>query len=152
MEDSAPKKPFSFDKKQVDTKQIAIILGIALLLAAIMYIYLRVDEQLVVNRAKNQNTATASAGNSGDKTSLKFNQDQQRKNDVVMVNTALKSYYLEKKSAPQSLKDLTPNYLTEVPTDPVTSKEYKYTLSANQTSWTVSATLSDGNPFQAKGP
>jgi hypothetical protein len=147
MENAAPKKPQPFD-----TKQLAIFLGIALALAAVFYLFLRIDEQMTVSQAQKKNSSTSSASSQSSKTFLQFSQDQQRKNDVVMLNTALKSYYLGKKIAPQALKDLTPNYLTEVPTDPVTSKEYKYTLSANQASWTVSAPLSDGSSFQAKGP
>jgi hypothetical protein len=147
MANAAPKKQIPFD-----AKQLAIFLGIALALAAIFYLFLRIDEQMTVSQAQKKNSSTSSASSQSSKTSLQFSQDQQRKNDVVMLNTALKSYYLEKKAVPPALKDLKPNYLAEVPTDPATSKEYKYTNNVDKNSWAVSATLSDGSSFQAKGP
>jgi len=87
-----------------------------------------------------------------DKTQITFNQDQQRKNDVVLINSALKAYFLTNKQAPELLDDLVPKDLPELPKDPKTDQGYIYSPTDDLKSWEVSAKLSDGASFEVSGP
>lgn len=132
---------------------LVIILGIAVLIAVAIYAYLWFGQNRMVNENKG-----VGAGQSNDldkkyaQIQIQAEQDQQRKNDIDTINSALKSFYLKEKKAPESLKGLVPDYLKKLPTDPVTKKEYGYNLSKDKNSWQVSAILSDGAKFEVKGP
>lgn len=43
--------------------------------------------------------------------------------DLVVMRKAIDSYTLDKESAPQSLDDLVPQYLRQVPVDPITNQK-----------------------------
>lgn len=130
-------------------QQLAIFLAIALVLAAILYAFLTFTQHK--STKSSGNTATSSVNKSSADYQKSLN-DQQRKDDVFIINSALKAYYLSNKKVPKSLEELKSNSLTEIPTDPSTKKTYVYQIGSDQKSWSVSATLSDGSTFQAKGP
>jgi hypothetical protein len=163
MADSAQSKDPEFMKPtdakrgdllgQIDTgvyKQLLIFLGISIILAAGFYIYLRFGQ--VPPPTQNNTTAPPPNTNQLNQTKTKFNLNQQRKNDVVIVNSALKSYFLTNEKAPKELKTLVPKDLPQLPTDPETNENYIYTPAEDLKTWKISATLSDGTLFEVEGP
>lgn len=53
--------------------------------------------------------------------------DQKRQADLVTIQAALSKYYAEKKSYPNSLQQLVPQYLASLPKDPLSPKySYRY--------------------------
>jgi len=168
MADAAPDKNTEFlegpdDKdrfgflKQIDFnnyKQLLIFLGVSVVLAIGLYIFIRIGQESVVrqNVKKPKEQVTQTQSDENYKTQITFNQDQQRKNDVVLINSALKAYFLTNKAAPELLDDLVPKDLPELPTDPKTNQSYTYSPADDLKSWKISAELSDGTPFEVSGP
>ena len=168
MADAAPDKNTEFlegpdDKdrfgflKQIDFnnyKQLLIFLGVSVVLAIGLYIFIRIGQESVVrqNVKKPKEQVTQTQSDENYKTQITFNQDQQRKNDVVLINSALKAYFLTNKAAPELLDDLVPKDLPELPTDPKTNRSYTYSPADDLKSWKVSAELSDGASFEVSGP
>ena len=166
MADSVPDKNVEFLKqsstnissvlKQInfnDYKQLLFFLGIAVVISIVFYIYIRLGQESTVrqNVPKPQEQVTQPSSKES-KTQVTSNQDQQRKNDVFLLNSALKSYFLTNEKTPQSLDELVPIDLPELPTDPTTDEDYNYTPSQDQKSWQVTATLSDDTSFEVSGP
>ncbi|OGY20944.1 MAG: hypothetical protein A2126_02765 [Candidatus Woykebacteria bacterium GWB1_45_5] len=145
-----------FDLRNIEKStylHLAGFLGIAVLVAAVFYVYLRFDqERLLRDQNGTEKTRTSSQSQNLSQIQLQAEQDQQRRNDVDTLNSALKSFYLKEKRPPDLLKELIPDYLKKLLTDPVTKKEYSYKLSQDKKSWQVAATLSNGNKFEVKGP
>lgn len=54
--------------------------------------------------------------------------DEQRKTAFIQLRTALSKYGNEKKKYPQSLQELVPAYVSALPIDPKTGKQYEYIL------------------------
>ena len=167
MADGVPNKEAEFLPSQVPSgqdilghidsqiyKQLLLFLAIAAVLATGFYIYLRFGQEANVksHSQKNNKAATAPEKSKLDQTQQKFTQDQQRKNDIAMINSALKSYYLENKAAADSLEKLVPTFLKEVPVDPQTKTYYTYQPTSDKRTWVVAAILSDGAVFDARGP
>jgi len=134
--------------KQSILKQLAIILGLATFLAALVYGFLQFDFGSL-NFFK-RTGAPQETNNS--QTTQKFEDDQKRKNDIFLINSALQAYFLENKQTPKALSTLSPKYLAEIPKDPESKDEYLYRPSTDQQSWKVSTILSDGKVFEASGP
>ena len=151
-----PKVADSLNPKKIDPyiyRQLAVFLGVALLLAAGFYIYLRVGQEMTVRQQqKAKETQTAVQDKKLEERQLAAKQDQQRKMDLATINSALKSYFLENKKAPETLKELVPKSLTALPLDPKSKKEYNYSPTADRKGWRVWAVLSDGTPLAVKGP
>ena len=136
-----------------DYKQLLIFVGISVVIAVGFYIYIRLgQESLVRQNVQKPQEQVIQPPSKENKTQVTSNQDQQRKNDVVLLNSALKSYFLTNEKSPQSLKELVPKDIPELPTDPATNEEYSFTPSQDQKSWKVSATLSDDTSFEVSGP
>ena len=166
MSESAPNKNVEFLPpnlptpknilSQVDSKiykQLFIFLGVALIIAIALYIYIRIGQEMVVKeQTKETVNQTQVVDKKAEETKAKFSIDQQRKNDVVIINSALKSYFVTNKKPPQSLDELVPGSLPQLPTDPETKGNYSYTPTENPDGWKVSATLSDGKVFEVNGP
>lgn len=55
--------------------------------------------------------------------------DSQRISDSAQISRALGLYYIDNSSYPTTLQQLVPDYLKELPTDPVTLEQYYYTAS-----------------------
>jgi len=156
LEASDDKDRFSF-LKQIDFnnyKQLLIFLGISVVLAIGFYIFIRIGQESAVrqNVKKPKEQITQSQPKENNKTQITFKQDQQRKNDVVLINSALKAYFLTNKEAPELLDDLVPKDLPELPTDPKTDQDYTYLPTDDLKSWKISAELSDGTSFEVSGP
>ncbi|MDP2720808.1 MAG: hypothetical protein Q8O75_02610 [bacterium] len=167
MADAVPNKETEFLPSQVPSgrevlgqidsqiyKQLLLFLAIAAVLATGFYIYLRVGQEANVKSPAEKNNKVA---NTPQKSKLNQTQqtstaDQQRKNDVSMINSALKTYYLENKVVPDTLDVLVPNLLVKTPVDPQTKTNYTYQTDSDKTSWVVAAILSDGTVFDARGP
>lgn len=143
-------KQFSFSHIDQSTyRELAIFLGIAVLIAAAIWLFLRVGQEMSVRREiKNTPTTT----NQFEERQEQFDQDQQRKNDVVTINSALKAYQIKNNKPPATLKELVPSFLNELPLDPVTNGEYAYKIADDKKTWEVSTTLSDKKVFTVKGP
>lgn len=136
-----------------DYKQLLIFIGIAVVIAIGFYIYIRLGQESAVrqNVPKPQEQVTQPPTKES-KIQVMSNQDQQRKNDVFLLNSALKSYFLTNEKAPQSLDELVPKDLPKLPTDPATNEEYNYTPSLDQNTWQVTTILSDDTSFEVSGP
>ncbi|OGY24337.1 MAG: hypothetical protein A2172_00540 [Candidatus Woykebacteria bacterium RBG_13_40_15] len=134
----------------VDLKLLAILIVISLALAGLLYAFLVIDQELNVRKVAKVNNTTSNSQSK--KTYLQSSEDQKRKNDIFSINSALKTYFLKNQSIPKSLKELSPDFLSKVPTDPANNKEYNYVVSYDGLSWSVSATLSDKSTFNLKGP
>jgi Tfp pilus assembly protein PilN len=133
--------------------QLAILLGVALLIAALVYAFMVVMQNRSIQEQKNSGSSQIdNQTNQLSQIEQQSKQDQQRKNDVATINSALKSFFLKEKRLPDSLKELVPDYLAQMPTDPATQKEYSYKPSPDKKSWSVTAILSDGTTFKANGP
>ncbi len=74
--------------------------------------------------------------------------DQTRKRDLINIQSRLKTFYQAKGYYPSSLFNLVPDYLGNVPQDPETGQEYYYLCGLNQKSFTLKATLSNGQDFE----
>ena len=139
---------------QIDTgvyKQLLLFLGVAIVLATGFYIYLRIGQE---PPATSSTAATSSPVNTKKlnqiKTESSFN--QQRKNDIATINSALESYFSTNEKAPKLLKELVPEDLPKLPTDPVTKQEYIYTPAKDFKTWKLTTTLSDDTLFEVEGP
>jgi hypothetical protein len=139
---------------KIDTgvyKQLLIFLGIAIVLAIGFYIFLRLGQE---PPATSNTAATSSQVNTKKlnqiKTESSFN--QQRKNDIATINSALESYFSTNEKAPKLLKELISEDLPKLPTDPVTKQEYSYTPAKDFKTWKLAAPLSDGTLFEVEGP
>ena len=167
MEEPAPNKnleflplqkagdnPFSLRNIERSTYlQLVVLLGIAVLIAATLYAYLQFSQnRRVREQTGSEKTQTSDQTDKLSQIEVQSKQDQQRKNDIATINSALKSFFLKEKKAPDSLKELVPDYLGQMPSDPTTQKEYSYRPAGDKKSWTVAATLSSGTNFVAKGP
>ena len=146
----------SLNPKKIDPqiyRQVAIFLGIAVLISAVFYIYLRVGQEMTVHQQqKAKETGAVAQDKKLEEKQLASKQDQQRKMDVATINSALKSYFLENKEAPEALKELVPKPLSVLPLDPKSKKEYNYSPTQDRKGWQVWIVLSDGKPFIVKGP
>lgn len=69
--------------------------------------------------------------------------DTQRKSDVNLLRNAVASYYAENKGShfPSSLDELVPTYISSVPVDPKTNKQYNYSIDPQINKITVCAQL-----------
>jgi len=141
--------------KQADSNvyiQIVLFFAIAGLIAGAIYIYLRVGQELTVRQEVKPPEIVMIPENKNEETTTQFSQDQQRKNDVFILNSALKAYFLEKKVTPSDLKDLGDEFIDEVPKDPFNDEDYIYEPSEDKKTWKLSSVLSDGSKFEVKGP
>ncbi|OGY25389.1 MAG: hypothetical protein A2Z24_00030 [Candidatus Woykebacteria bacterium RBG_16_44_10] len=145
-----------FDPRSIEKSTYLHVVGIiviAVLIAAASYAYLLFEQGRMIGGNKEvENGQSADSDKKFDQIQLKAKQDQQRRNDVDILNSALKSFFLKQKRAPDLLKELVPDPLKKLPTDPVTQKEYNYKPSQDKQGWQLSATLSDGSKFEVKGP
>lgn len=58
--------------------------------------------------------------------------DAKRKADLVAINAALKEFQSDRSSYPQTLQELVPDFLTEIPKDPLSPKfNYRYQRTAS---------------------
>jgi len=149
------KKTLTNTFKQADSKvytQIVLFFAIAGLIAGAIYIYLRVGQELTVRQEVKPPGIVMIPENKNEETTTQFSEDQQRKNDVFILNSALKAYFLEKKIAPPDLKELEEEFIDEVPKDPFTDDDYIYEPSEDKKTWKLSSVLSDGSKFEVKGP
>lgn len=131
--------------------QLMVIIGAAVVLAIVFYLFLRIGQEISTRslgvNSKNNTTASQAV-----KSNKQSSEDQQRKGDVFKMNSALKTYFLSQKKAPDSFDALVPNILSVVPVDPQTKGVYSYQVTKDGQSWKVWALLSDGSKFEAKGP
>src|SRR5688572_2088649 len=81
--------------------------------------------------------------------------DDDRKNDIKNIKSALETYYSDKNVYPDQLSDLVPDYgFSAIPTDPQGGASYTYTPAPAGctdacTSWTLTANLENDNDPQA---
>ena len=81
-----------------------------------------------------------------------LSRDSRRKADLAQIQQALETYRSENGSYPTSLNDLTPNYITTLPTDPKTGNSYTYQLTDSY-HYNLSATLeTDGSTYTVTQP
>jgi hypothetical protein len=132
--------------------QVAIFVALAIFIAAAIYVYLWLGQESFVREETKSNETSQTQNANLTSTKTKSSQDQQRKNDIEKINGALKSYFVSNKKAPDTLGELIPSILAELPTDPLTKKGYNYKRAADGQSWQISAILSNGTTFEDKGP
>lgn len=143
--------------KQIDIgiyKRLGIFLLASLIIAAALYVYLQFMQGSVVKQKVGDSQPVSTTVNTRrlQETQEQFSADQQRKNDVATINSALKSYFLEKKEAPDTLDTLVPDILPQLPTEPQTKGPYTYQPAQDKQSWSLTAILSDGTSFTTTGP
>jgi hypothetical protein len=73
--------------------------------------------------------------------------DSKRKFDLRNVQSALERYKARNDVYPAVLADLTPQYLTIVPSDPVSKNPYKYRPLNGSNAYMLTATLSTGEEY-----
>ncbi len=73
-----------------------------------------------------------------------LSRDSRRKADLAQIRQALETYRSENGYYPSTLNSLTPNYISEIPTDPKTNQSYTYHRSDNY-HYTLSANLETDN-------
>lgn len=135
----------------ISFKHTAVFFIIAIFLASLAYTIIRLSQEWVAG----QNARKAQPPVQTKKleqTSQTADYDQQRKNDIFILNSALKSYFLDKKIVPANLEELKPDFIQEIPKDPEKKVPYKYNPSLDKKSWKLSAELSDGAVFEISGP
>ncbi|MBI3983669.1 prepilin-type N-terminal cleavage/methylation domain-containing protein [Candidatus Microgenomates bacterium] len=79
--------------------------------------------------------------------------DDDRKNDLKNVQSALETFYSDESVYPDALADLVPDYISAIPTDPQ-GAAYTYApvpagCTTNCTSWSLTADLENNNDPQA---
>lgn len=103
---------------------------------------------------RNQQTTDQNASNQTDQTTNQFPEDQQRKNDLAQIKSALEEYFTDTQKYPISkevskiseatsvvYKALVPKYLEEMPADPAAPTKYYGYKSADGTSFELTAVL-----------
>lgn len=75
-------------------------------------------------------------------------QDIIRRQDIDFMTVYLKQYFADKALYPMDIGQLSPTYMTTIPTDPVTKKSYTYLPSPNRESFTLTAILSTGEKYE----
>ena len=146
---------FQYNLRKIDSsvyKKVGLFFIIAVFLAVVVYAALRINQEISVS----QKTDVIKKDNSQSEQLKKETQvagfDQQRKNDVFIINSALKAYFLDKEESPAVLDQLTPEFIEEIPKDPEGSNNYTYEPSADKKNWSLSTILSDGSVFKLNGP
>lgn len=76
--------------------------------------------------------------------------DSIRKQQIDSVNSALANFYAKNKKYPQSLSNLVPSYLVEIPRDPETKQVYSYRVGLDYKSYEVWAVLENGDLYLLK--
>lgn len=133
-------------------RQVAIFFAIALFVAVVFWIFLRIGQEFFVRSQIDSGKPVTTQNTQLNQKTLQANYDQQRKNDVYMINSAIRAYFLENKEAPGVLRELEKGFLNELPKDPVSKKGYQYEASSSKKSWKVWVVLSDGVIFGIEGP
>ena len=80
-----------------------------------------------------------------------LSRDSRRKADLAQIQQALETYRSENGSYPLNLSDLTPAYITTLPTDPKTGNSYTYQR-VDSYHYNLSATLSDNSTYTVTQP
>jgi hypothetical protein len=133
-------------------RQVAIFFSVALVVAVVFWVFLRIGQEFFVRtQIGSENPVTTQSPQQDPKT-IQASYDQQRKNDVYMINSAIQAYFLENKETPSALKELEKGFLNELPKDPISKKGYQYEASGSKKSWKIWTVLSDGASFEIEGP
>ena len=165
MDLSAPKQNLStplkskgvnstFSLKNIDEVSFwrtVILVSVAVFISAILYFFLWIGQENEIRNYKKSNKIGVQVQNQNSKKPT-ADLDQERKDDTLTINSILKTYFLKNKKSPETLKELVPDYIKNLPTDPKTKDSYNYKLSTDKKSWEVSAVLSNGSSFTAQGP
>lgn len=133
-------------------KQIGLFLIAAVAVASFIYLPIRLYQEFSASNQVQTPKLKETGSSNIDESTTKSNQDQQRKNDVFLINSAIKSYYLKNDAAPANLEQLKDGYIAELPNDPESDQGYKYSTSSGSKSWKISSVLSDGTVFELQGP
>jgi len=146
---------FKYNLRKIDQesyKHVAIFFVVALFLAVLAYSALRVSQEWIANQNAKKAKPPATQNQNINQANQTAGQDQQRKNDVFILNSALKAYFLDKEEAPGTLDELQPDFIKDIPSDPEKKTSYNYQVSSDKKTWKVSAQLSDGSAFELSGP
>lgn len=156
---NTPKKEeeltFSGFLKRIDPKvyrQVVIFFAIALFVSTVFWVFLRIGQEIFVRSQIKSGTPTTTQDTQTNPTTTQFSYDQQRKNDVYLINSAIDAYHLDNEKPPAALSDLEQKYLGEMPKDPESEKPYQYKVSEDKKGWKVWSLLSDGSMFELEGP
>ena len=146
---------FKYNVRKIDAesyKHVAIFFLVALFLAVVAYSVLRISQEWIANRNAKKAEPPAAQSQNVQQANQTAVYDQQRKNDVFILNSALKAYFLDKEESPAALEDLKPGFIKDIPNDPEKKTTYIYQVSSDKKTWKVSAQLSDGSAFELSGP
>lgn len=76
--------------------------------------------------------------------------DQSRKLDLANLEKGLENFNEKNKRYPEKLEELTPDYLTVIPLDPISKIPYGYEPSKDLKNFALSAQLSDRSVYSIK--
>jgi hypothetical protein len=100
------------------------------------------DGYLYLTEKSSSSFTLKETGKQGDSTSEIKARDARRKSDLKLIYTALINYSDDNNGLyPTSLSLLITDYLSELPTDPITGEEYDYAISNNKTEIELNAIL-----------
>jgi len=143
---------FSFKNiDEISFWRVVILVSVAVFISALLYFFLWIGQENEIRNYKKSNKIGVQVQNQNSKKPT-ADLDQERKDDTLTINSILKTYFLKNKKSPETLKELVPDYIKNLPTDPKTKDSYNYKLSTDKKSWEVSAVLSNGSSFTAQGP
>lgn len=136
-------------------KTTVFLVGISVFISALLFAGLLISQNLTAeNELAKQKQAkqdqTRAANENAAKTATKQDQifDETRRGDLIQIQGSLRKFNSKNSYYPSSLATLLPDYLSRIPQDPETKKEYFYQSAVDQKGYILRATLSNGEEFE----
>lgn len=136
-------------------KSTIFILTVSLLLSFLLFGIFQIKQNLAVDRQIKTQEKEQERKEQQDQTNAKQEekknlsyQDETRKRDLNNIKSKLEAFYQAKGFYPSSLTNLTPTYLSRVPLDPETNREYYYLCQLDQRGYILRTELSDASVIE----
>ncbi len=136
-------------------KSIIFILTVSVYLSFLLFGIFQIKQNLAVdNQIKTQaeeKKREEQQKKTKDKQATEKNlsyQDSTRRRDMDNIKAKLEVFYQTKGFYPSSLISLTPTYLSRIPLDPQTNREYYYLCQVDQRGYILRAELSDSSVIE----
>lgn len=136
-------------------KSTIFILAVSILLSFLLFGIFQIKQNLAVDsqiktqfeekKRKEQQEQTSNKQTTEENLSY---QDETRKRDLNNIKSKLEAFYQTKGFYPSSLINLTPTYLSRVPLDPQTNREYYYLCQLDQRGYILRTDLSDASVIE----
>lgn len=138
---------FMVELNSSPAKMFGFMVLLSLIASLLFFGFFIFDQQINVS----DQTAKEKAKQTSQKTTndpLLVSNDTQRKQDIEQIARALRAYKVNYAYYPNSLDSLVPEFLFQVPTDPVTKRQYSYTASIDRKGFKLFARLNNGDEYQ----